>query len=203
MGPLKKITNVIIALSRMQFIANNRLKKVRRKKFKSIVTKVRAGLKLHKVPYCKAINCRMRSKKHKPLRTMMNRLDRTDYECDCIRRNWNHHNNKVKNFSPEEQEVFYRVEASKGKPIEDCSICLEQINDEKPFYCLKCKNKFHFDCIQDLEKKFHENKNSDINKGVKCPLCRGNLCYQGEKEFNFTTDEDFLWFPKINSMYKY
>ena len=58
-------------------------------------------------------------------------------------------------------DIFY----SEKKVEEECSICLEKIDNKKNNCKLGCGHEFHFGCILQLNK-------TDAKYGSTCPLCR-------------------------------
>ena len=58
-----------------------------------------------------------------------------------------------------------------------CSICLELIKDENPFFCYVCQKIFHHKCLENWEKQQKEK-----NKKLSCPNCRNELPLNKWKE---------------------
>lgn len=73
---------------------------------------------------------------------------------------------KVTDIIDEMGSIFTRHHQShNNNPIKQklkCVVCMEQQSQEEKLQSLKCKHKFHKDCIQELKKR-----------NLTCPVCRG------------------------------
>ena len=58
-----------------------------------------------------------------------------------------------------------------------CSICLELIKNEKPYFCYVCQKIFHHKCLEIWERQEKEK-----NKKLSCPNCRNELPLNKWKE---------------------
>ena len=77
-----------------------------------------------------------------------------------------------------------------------CSICLELIKNEKPFFCYVCQKIFHHKCLEDWEKQQKER-----NGTLSCPNCRNKLPLKGWKEkldFKENRENDAYLMSRIN-----
>ena len=78
-----------------------------------------------------------------------------------------------------------------------CSICLELIKNEKPYFCYVCQKIFHHKCLNSWEKQQKEK-----NKKLTCPNCRNELPLNKWKEkldFEETRENDANIMSQMNS----
>ena len=74
----------------------------------------------------------------------------------------------------------------------NCSICIEIIKYENPYYCYVCEKKFHQSCLKNWDKRQKE-----LRKKLSCPNCRNELPLEKWKlkrnhEENRTKDAEIL-----------
>ena len=75
---------------------------------------------------------------------------------------------------------FNKLSESKKEIISQkytCSICLELIKNEKPYFCYVCQKIFHYKCLENWEKQQNESDNT-----LSCPNCRNKLPLKDWKE---------------------
>ena len=94
---------------------------------------------------------------------------------------------------------FNKLSESKKEKISlkyTCSICLELIKNEKPFFCYVCQKIFHRKCLEDWEKQLNER-----NDTLSCPNCRNKLPLKGWKEkldFKENRENDAYLMSRMN-----
>ena len=78
-----------------------------------------------------------------------------------------------------------------------CSICLELIKNEKPYFCYVCQKIFHHKCLEIWERQQKEK-----NQKLSCPNCRNELPLNKWKEkldFEETRENDANIMSHMNS----
>ena len=69
--------------------------------------------------------------------------------------------------------------------IQDCSICLENINDQETITTLTCGHSFHKECIdewiQSSASEVHNIEENTVHIQWQCPLCR-HMSYETQEE---------------------
>ncbi len=66
---------------------------------------------------------------------------------------------------------------------EDCSICLNTMNNELEILITKCDHKFHKECLENCFKNKNNNK-------ILCPLCRDELNINEFKNMDIKIDRN-------------
>ena len=92
----------------------------------------------------------------------------------CFNNNNNNNNNRIydsdiesrliPNVSQIDKKTISYEELLNNDEDNDCTICLEEFNNDEEIIKLKCNHLFHLKCIDDW-----------IKKNQSCPLCRVNL----------------------------
>jgi hypothetical protein len=92
----------------------------------------------------------------------------------CFNNNSNNSNNRIynsdiesrliPNLSQIDKKTISYEELLNDNNDDDCTICLEEFNNDDEIVKLKCNHLFHSKCIDDW-----------IEKNQSCPLCRVNL----------------------------
>lgn len=90
-----------------------------------------------------------------------------------------------------------------------CSICLENMDNDKNLVITECKHKYHFSCLLS-----HITTSVNTKKNLTCPICRGNLNNKKNTDSNITDNNvealnalyDFnlmnnISLPQINLLY--
>lgn len=70
----------------------------------------------------------------------------------------------IPNLSQIDKKTISYEELLNNDEDNDCTICLEEFNNDEEIIKLKCNHLFHLKCIDDW-----------IKKNQSCPLCRVNL----------------------------
>lgn len=70
----------------------------------------------------------------------------------------------IPNVSQIDKKTISYEELLNDNNDDDCTICLEEFNNDEEIVKLKCNHLFHLKCIDDW-----------IEKNQSCPLCRLNL----------------------------
>lgn len=95
---------------------------------------------------------------------------RTTLSCGCkYHKQCKSQTEKCDKCVPKQEEVVQEEDHKH----EDCSICLEQLDNENDIITTKCNHKFHKECLSEWKK---------VNN--TCPLCRGKLTAERKRYTN-------------------
>ena len=76
----------------------------------------------------------------------------------------NYNNNENKIDKEVVKNILSKLKDKSNKKICNCAICLEEIKKNTKVYKLKCKHKFHKQCLKDW-----------LNQKLECPMCRSDI----------------------------
>jgi len=71
------------------------------------------------------------------------------------------------NQNQNQNQILFKLKIINNIEVDNCAICLEQMEINKYIYQTICKHKFHKNCLEHfiIHKKYN----------ISCPLCRSNI----------------------------